>query len=325
MRLSSESRSTAASSDFNRVSAGSYRHEWSNNVKAQPQLIDVGQIDTRNLPERQFPGTQRFRITIVKDAHDTIWQRARESCIPGSGTTETAEIGGVLLGNVYKDAQGPYLEVAVAVAAEHVHNRGAQVVFTDMTWAHFNRVRTEQYPHLRIVGWYHTHPGTGLALSQTDKAFHQDRFPQPWAAAFVVDPLTDMDAFFLWNTGEPAVVPEYWVGQERRGRRSPGARTVVEVAAPVKVERNSNVLRASFALTAFLLFLSLMYMLGYMQKRDVQHTQAENTIRQTLEEQNGRLQQLTVLAQELERARQQARESGRPEAAKSETDTSPQR
>src|SRR3712207_9565583 len=37
--------------------------------------------------------------------------------------------------------------------------RAAQVTFTAKTWQHIQDVLDKDYPDMRILGWYHTHPG----------------------------------------------------------------------------------------------------------------------------------------------------------------------
>ncbi len=56
----------------------------------------------------------------------------------------------------------------------------------------------------------------GIFLSDRDKFIHRHSFPQPWAAAFVIDPVQDLEGLFLWSNGEPREAAEYWIGSERK-------------------------------------------------------------------------------------------------------------
>ncbi len=54
----------------------------------------------------------------------------------------------------------------------------------------------KQFPDLRIVGWYHTHPGHGIFLSEMDIFLHESFFGLPWQTAFVYDPRSGDEGFF---------------------------------------------------------------------------------------------------------------------------------
>ena len=44
---------------------------------------------------------------------------------------------------------------------------------------------------LRVVGWWHSHPGFGSFLSATDLHTQEYFFPEPYQVALVVDPIKD--------------------------------------------------------------------------------------------------------------------------------------
>jgi 26S proteasome regulatory subunit N11 len=54
----------------------------------------------------------------------------------------------------------------------------------------------------RIVGWYHSHPGHGLFLSQTDLQTHMG-FHQftPYAVSLVVDPKSGEFGMWIYENG----------------------------------------------------------------------------------------------------------------------------
>jgi len=56
--------------------------------------------------------------------------------------------------------------------------------------------------HGRIVGWYHSHPGHGLFLSQTDMDTHM-QFHQfsPYAVSLVVDPRSSEFGIWIYENG----------------------------------------------------------------------------------------------------------------------------
>ena len=95
------------------------------------------------------------------------------------------EICGVLVGEVYQDGAGPYLLVDDVVEGLASHGSAGQVTFTPETWQHIQMEMDAKHPDRRIVGWYHTHPGHGIFLSEMDMFIHQSFFNLPWQTAFV--------------------------------------------------------------------------------------------------------------------------------------------
>jgi proteasome lid subunit RPN8/RPN11 len=283
------------------------------------ELIDTAQIDLRGLPEKEFSAAQRFRVWISRQAHETVWQHARQS-LKGSEKNggEIVEIGGILIGKVYKDHEGPFLEVSAAIAGEHTRNQGTQVTFTPETWTQVNRVKDKKYPDASIVGWYHTHPRFGIFLSDMDKFIHKHHFPQPWTTALVVDPVQKSEGFFVWSGGEPSVASEYWVGHERRegSRAIPSAMEDAPPEKPGEVKGpGSPVSRAAFALTVVMCFLGMLVLSGYFYMREVSHSDKEKIVILALGAQRTELQNtaqaIADLRRQLVASREQTDEENR--------------
>jgi hypothetical protein len=107
-----------------------------------------------------------------------------------------------------------------------------------------------------------------------------------------VDPVQETEGFFVWRDGEPSPAPEHWVGSERRYRplvvKSP-APNIKPETPPVKAPEGA-VSRASFALTAVLCFLALLFLFGYVYMREVSHSETEKLVMEFLEQQKNELQ-----------------------------------
>lgn len=117
------------------------------------------------------------------------------------------EVCGVLVGNVHRDAFGPWLYVEQAIEGNGATERAAQVTFTAETWAHIQTVMDRDYPDRRILGWYHTHPGFGIFLSDMDVFIQDNFFGEPWQVALVYDPKAKEEGTFLWKSGKPQPDP----------------------------------------------------------------------------------------------------------------------
>ena len=75
---------------------------------------------------------------------------------------------------------------------------GTHVTFTQDTWEHIYKVKDSEYPDHRIVGWYHSHPGFGVFLSDHDTFIHQNFFSSPQQVAWVYDPHSEEEGCFAW-------------------------------------------------------------------------------------------------------------------------------
>lgn len=119
----------------------------------------------------------------------SIRQHAR-----ASGKTEVC---GVLIGQ----DRDHRIEVAACIEGQNADEAGAHVTFTQDTWEHIYAVKDKKYPNERIVGWYHSHPGFGIFLSDHDTFIHKNFFSSPGQVAWVFDPHSDEEGCFGWVGG----------------------------------------------------------------------------------------------------------------------------
>jgi proteasome lid subunit RPN8/RPN11 len=106
-----------------------------------------------------------------------------------------AEVCGVLIGR----EEGNTTLVDACIAGVNAAQGGAHVTFTQDTWEHIYEVKDEKYPDERIVGWYHSHPGFGVFLSDHDEFIQQNFFSSPRQIAWVYDPHSDEEGCFGWD------------------------------------------------------------------------------------------------------------------------------
>lgn len=140
-----------------------------------------------------------FRVVFAQDVIDDIRAHGRSS--------PDVEVCGVLVGNAYDDEDGAGCYVAANIRGNNAEGRNAQVTFTSDTWAHINSMMDTRYADERIVGWYHTHPGFGIFLSEMDLFIHRNFFAEPWQIAYVDDPKGGDRGVFVWENGEPVRRP----------------------------------------------------------------------------------------------------------------------
>lgn len=113
----------------------------------------------------------------------------------------SVELGGVLLGGQYEDADGqPFVVISDSLRAEHYESTKGSFKFTHETWSAISRRRDEFPDDTRMVGWYHTHPGWGVFLSGMDTFICEHFFNKPLDVALVIDPCQRERGFFQWTT-----------------------------------------------------------------------------------------------------------------------------
>ena len=136
-------------------------------------------------------------------AIDEFIQQGNKSMVDES-KHEVPEIGGFLLGEKYfLEEEGQY-KVAITkfVPITPEMNNAYQIEFGARAWVELDRVR-EKYPQLRIIGWFHTHPGHGLFLSKPDLKIHQGFFRETYTLAMEIDTLSEgLDTAFFTRTRE---------------------------------------------------------------------------------------------------------------------------
>jgi proteasome lid subunit RPN8/RPN11 len=114
----------------------------------------------------------------------------------------TIEVCGVMVGSVYESPQASFVYVDSMIRGEASAARSTAVTFTAETWQHIHREMEEKYQGKKIIGWYHTHPGFGIFLSEMDLFIQRHFFNAPWQMAFVLDPNSCESGMFAWRAAQ---------------------------------------------------------------------------------------------------------------------------
>jgi proteasome lid subunit RPN8/RPN11 len=107
------------------------------------------------------------------------------------------EVGGILAGRLVEGRA----HVDLAVPALRAEGHRTNVTFTHDVWEDVLAQLDRDHPELRIVGWYHSHPGFGIFLSEYDQFIQQNFFPADGMVALVVDPQTGASGWFATRDG----------------------------------------------------------------------------------------------------------------------------
>jgi proteasome lid subunit RPN8/RPN11 len=118
--------------------------------------------------------------------------------------TTDCEVGGVFVG--LPGRNGPP-RISGSIRALHAAEHASELTFTQNSWEHIHEVIERDHLGRQIVGWYHTHPGYGLFLSEQDRFIHRNFFQDPGQIAVVVDPIAGQEAVYRWDGA--AIVEHY--------------------------------------------------------------------------------------------------------------------
>lgn len=134
------------------------------------------------------------------------------------------EICGVLIG---RKENGRTI-VTGAVAGEGAAHGGSHVTFTQQAWVAIHEEKNRLYPGQSIVGWYHSHPGFGVFLSDHDFFIHQNFFSEAGSLAWVYDPQSDEEGCFGWDGNDINSVERFEIiggGKTKAARRREASTT----------------------------------------------------------------------------------------------------
>ena len=113
------------------------------------------------------------------------------------------KVGGFLLGEVYHNeaTETDFITIDSHLSAKHTESTGGELRFTSKTFLTLHQEHQAQLPNKKVVGWYHSHPGLGIFLSDKDLFIHENFFKEPYQVAFVIDPKKNQGGFFQWEGG----------------------------------------------------------------------------------------------------------------------------
>jgi len=154
------------------------------------------------------PSNSQPTLVVDSEVVRQIRQHARSS--------SKTEVCGVLIGQ----DRDHRIEVAACIEGQNAEEAGAHVTFTQDTWEHIYAVKDQKYPDKRIVGWYHSHPGFGVFLSDHDTFIHKNFFSSPGQVAWVFDPHSDEEGCFGWVSGRIERLAQIGVIDKRGGEES---------------------------------------------------------------------------------------------------------
>lgn len=140
-------------------------------------------------------------VRIDADVHREMEQFAMQD--------RYTECAGLLLGEVSVEGRERVIHIRACAPAAEAEGDRLSVRMTARAWESALRIKDKEYPELRTLGWFHTHPGSGVFMSDSDTFAHKHFFPHPNMVAYVLDPTVGRDGFFYWHNGVIGLRPSY--------------------------------------------------------------------------------------------------------------------
>lgn len=141
-----------------------------------PKIISTTKTQ-RQYRKRSVPAVQLFMgesVISTMAAHADV------------GFTDEKEIMGLILGTIYNDDEGEY-SVADGTATTKLDSTNVSVRF-DPNSLEDLFISIDENKSGTVVGWYHSHPGFGCYLSDTDIKTHSHIFGDGIGFSVVIDP-----------------------------------------------------------------------------------------------------------------------------------------
>ena len=157
---------------------------------------------------KRKPDQRQPRVSIEGEVLRQIRQHARSN--------SKTEVCGVLIGA----ENGSGVSISARIPGLNAAQAGTYVTFTQDTWEHIYKIKDKEYPDERIVGWYHSHPGFGVFLSDHDTFIHKNFFSSALQVAWVYDPHSDEEGCFGWAGERLERVSEIRVKDDKGGEEA---------------------------------------------------------------------------------------------------------
>jgi proteasome lid subunit RPN8/RPN11 len=142
-------------------------------------------------------------MAVNREAYAELVAHARSSV--------DAEVCGVLAGQRCEDDEGGFILVEAVIRSTVAAGGATHVTFTQAAWNEIHATLERNHPRLRIVGWYHSHPGFGVEFSDMDLFIQRNFFSGPGQIALVMDPLSGAVAVCYNAPAGIEYLPRFWV------------------------------------------------------------------------------------------------------------------
>lgn len=177
---------------------------WKSTTEFSPESLDLAAYAAEHRFTFPEPGDDAAptdpALVIDHAAWEALWDHARSADV---------EVGGLLIGEVFRDSTTDRLVTMVrgAIPALGGISSAVSFTFTPDAWDHLTTERDRSWPEMIAVGWFHTHPNLGVFYSGTDRNTQHAFFNRPWNVGIVLDPLALSDQVGLFVGAHSRRIP----------------------------------------------------------------------------------------------------------------------
>lgn len=184
-----------------------------NNLRDEEILKEIKLTEIKNatkpIPEKMPLHNHNYAVRLYVDKPDSslkifIAKDVMEEILNYSQKDVTRELGGVLIGDYCHENKVKFIKISSFIEAKNAQSDNSHIKFDHDTWnaIEWERRRRGILEGKQMVGWFHTHPGWGIFLSEDDLFIHRNFFNLFWQVAMVVDPLQKEEGFFVWENNK---------------------------------------------------------------------------------------------------------------------------
>lgn len=134
-----------------------------------------------------------IRVYIKQEVYNKLEEYA--------STDINHELGTILIGDYVEEHDRLHIIISDYIYAKYTDASASTLTFTHQTWDYIYKIKENDYPDKKIIGWQHTHPGYGIFLSNYDMFIQENFFNLRFQVAYVIDPVQHIRGFFQWKNG----------------------------------------------------------------------------------------------------------------------------
>jgi LysM repeat protein len=164
----------------------------------------------RELPKnvRQIGDTKEKRKIYIEDFVVTYLNRlAKPNHVDARGA--------ILLGNIYRTAEGPAVFISGALEAQNLELDINETVFDEKVWKLLLARREEYFPGQEVVGWFLSRIGCSVELNSDMLKAHLKHFPGNHRVLYLIDALENEDAFYICENQQMYRQRGYYIYYEK--------------------------------------------------------------------------------------------------------------
>lgn len=162
-------------------------------INWKDETSDINVISWDKFPFEQLKIDKNKFYDYIHQGKCIFFKKSTWAYMWEYGKSSTNEMGGLLLGYVYKRNEDYIWYVDDVVVHDDYEHSSFHLILYPSLWQKANsKILNEQFlPEKFITGWFHTHPNFQPFFSSTDKKTHEHFFHFDYSLGIVLDPFSN--------------------------------------------------------------------------------------------------------------------------------------